>query len=100
MKTKTTGALAGLVALAAIGAGAAVASGTAEHERPITGAALERATAVALQATGRGRVTATEAGDEQAYYEVELRLADGSQVDVRLDQAFRLVAVDRDEEQG
>lgn len=37
-------------------------------------------------------MTGTEVGDEESYYEVEVTLADGSQVDVQLDRAFRFVA--------
>jgi hypothetical protein len=35
-----------------------------------------------LQATGGGKVTDTEVGDEEGAYEVEVTRADGSQVDV------------------
>ena len=38
-----------------------------------------------------GRVTGTEAGDEESAYEVEVTLPDGSQVDVQLDEAFDVV---------
>ena len=41
--------------------------------------------------TGGGTVTATEVGDEESLYEVEVTLADGSQVDVQLDQNFAVV---------
>jgi len=36
-------------------------------------------------------VTDTEVGDEDSYYEVEVTLGDGSQVDVQLDKAFKVV---------
>ncbi len=61
---------------------------------PITGADLERATAVALDFTGEGRVTATEIEDEESYYEVEVTLDDGSEVDVQLDEDFNVVGTD------
>src|SRR5215217_6279268 len=61
-------------------------------DKPIAaGGALDRATAVALAHTGGGRVTATEVGDEEGYYEIEVRRADGSQVDVHLDRDFNLI---------
>jgi hypothetical protein len=41
--------------------------------------------------TGAGRVTGTETGDEDSYYEVEVTLPDGRQVDVQLDESFALV---------
>ena len=67
-------------------------------EVPITGVALERATAAALEATGGGTVTETEQGDEESFYEVEVRRLDGSSVDVQLDESFRLVDITDDSE--
>jgi hypothetical protein len=58
---------------------------------PIGGAALDRAKAAALDHTGGGRVTATEVGDEEGYYEVEVTRADGTQVDVHLTRDFKLL---------
>lgn len=61
---------------------------------PITGPDLDRASAVALEFTGEGRVTETEIEDEESYYEVEVTLDDGSEVDVQLDEAFNVVGTD------
>ena len=63
-----------------------------ESETPISAADLERASAAALTATGGGTVTGTEVGDEESLYEVEVTLADGSQVDVQLDASFDVVS--------
>ena len=41
---------------------------------------------------GGGRVTETEVGDEDGYYEVEVTLDDGSQVDVALDKDFTVLS--------
>ena len=60
-------------------------------DKPIRGQALQRAKAVALQATGGGKVTDTEVGDEEGAYEVEVTRADGSQVDVHLDKRFNVL---------
>ena len=65
---------------------------------PITGDALDQATAAALAATGGGRVTGTEVADEDSYYEVEVTLDDGSSVDVQLDRNFNLVSSMADHE--
>jgi hypothetical protein len=90
------GVAAGLVVVAG-GAGAAVASGGGDDsEGPITGDALDRASAAALEHTGEGRVTETEVGDEESRYEVEVTLDDGSQVDVQLDEDFNVVGDERD----
>jgi len=61
---------------------------------PITGPDLERASAVALEFTGEGRVSDTEVEDEESYYEVEVTLDDGSEIDVQLDETFVVVGTD------
>ncbi|MCB8959226.1 MAG: hypothetical protein H6651_02850 [Ardenticatenales bacterium] len=58
---------------------------------PITGDALQQASAAALDYIGEGRVTATEVGDEEGYYEVEITRDNGSQVDVHLDEEFNVL---------
>jgi hypothetical protein len=89
------------VAAAAIGGGAALASGSGDDGdgTPITGAALVKAKAAALAYTGEGKVTGTEAGDEESAYEVEVTRPDGSQVDVQLDQSFHVVGSKADGDQ-
>jgi hypothetical protein len=67
---------------------------------PITGEELERASEAALAHTGEGRVTETEVGDEESYYEVEVTLDDGSQVDVQLDEDFNFVSSEGDSDEG
>jgi hypothetical protein len=83
----------GALAVAVIGGGTgmAVANGAGDRETPITGPALTSASAAALRHTGGGRVTGTETGDEEGYYEVEVTRADGSQVDVHLDRDFHVL---------
>ncbi len=61
---------------------------------PIVGPDLERASKAALDHLGEGRVTATEVGDEESYYEVEVTLDDGRQVDVQLNESFEFVGLD------
>ena len=74
-----------------VGVGLAAAATRPDTEQPITGDALDRASAAALAHTGGGRVTGTEIGDEESYYEVEVTLTDGRQVDIQLDQDFQVV---------
>jgi uncharacterized membrane protein YkoI len=75
-----------------VGAGIATAQPQDDGEgSPITGEALTKASEAALAFTRGGTVTATEVGDEESLYEVEVTLADGSQVDVQLDQNFAVV---------
>ena len=98
--TKWAAAAAGVVLGVGAGAGIAVASGvTDDAEQPITGAALEKAGEAALASTGAGTVTETEVGDEDSYYEVEVTLPDGSQVDVQLDESFAVVGSAADKEE-
>lgn len=89
-----------ITALAIVGGGVgvAVATGGDDNEQPITGTALERASAAALAHTGGGRVTETEVGDEESPYEVEVTLDDGSQVDVQIDEKFTVVGDETDDE--
>lgn len=83
----------------AIGAAGAVAAGGGDDaEAPITGDALDKATRAALGHTGEGRVSETEVGDEDSYYEVEVTLDDGSQVDVQLDEQFNVVGTMADDD--
>jgi uncharacterized membrane protein YkoI len=98
MRKRTIITITTVAALAA--GGTAIAAGARDDdatERPISGDALEKAKAAALADTP-GRVTATEAGDEESYYEVEVTRPDGSQVDVQLDREFRVVSSATDDE--
>jgi hypothetical protein len=101
--SKITGA-ALLGAGACVAAGLAVASAAGGEDEPdddrteeaITGDALARASAAAIAHTGGGRVTGSEVGDEESYYEIEVTLENGDQVDVQLDEAFNVVGDERD----
>ncbi len=62
-----------------------------DTDTPITGTDLQRASNAALASTGQGRVTGTEVGDEESYYEVEVTLDNATEVDVQLDSDFHVV---------
>ena len=79
------------VAAVAIGTGIATAQPDDGEGTPITGEGLTKAGQAALAFTGGGAVTGTEVGDEESYYEVEVTKADGSQVDVQLNDSFLVV---------
>ena len=103
MKKKTTILIAGGVIAAASVAGAGVAASSSDDdgtEVPITGIELEQASKAALEHTGSGRVTETEVGDEDSFYEVEVTFDDGRQVDVQLDENFNVVDVIADDDTG
>jgi uncharacterized membrane protein YkoI len=98
----------GVIAAAAIAAlalgGAAIAGAASgdddKTDKAITGQALDRAKAAALDHTGGGNVTETEVGDEEGAYEVEVTRADGSQVDVHLDKGFNVLSQVSDSDKG
>lgn len=83
-------------AVVAAVAGFAVASGG--DDAPLRGDTRARAEAAALEHTGGGTVVETEVGDDGAAYEVEVRRADGTQVEVELDDGFRVVGSERDDD--
>ena len=88
------------LAIAAGGTGLALAGSgdddTGDSEAPISGSALDKASAAALDHLGEGKVTETEIGDEESYYEVEVTLDDGSETDVQLDRGFNVVSDESD----
>jgi uncharacterized membrane protein YkoI len=101
MNRRTKSLVLGAAALALLaGGGAAIAGATGGDddatEKAIIGSALERAKAAALDHTGGGRVTETEVGDEESYYEVEVTGDDGSQTDVQLNRRFKVVGGEAD----
>ncbi len=77
--------------LATAGIAAVSASTDDDTDTPISGTDLQQASDAALASTGQGRVTGTEVGDEESYYEVEVTLDDGTEVDVQLDANFNVV---------
>ncbi len=97
--------VAGLVAILAIAVSAVTltshlvsAQGGDGDDRPITGSALDKATAAALQHTVGGTVIETEIGDDGAAYGIEIRSADGSQVEVNLDENFNVIGLEADDD--
>jgi hypothetical protein len=89
---------AALAMLVLVGASVAYATGGESSEQQATGPGIEKAKSVALEHTNGGRVTGTEIGDEEGYYEVEVTLDDGSQVDVHLDRDFNVLSTPADNE--
>ncbi len=91
------GSLVVVLALAAIGTGFAMANG-GDDDQPLTGTALEQASEAALAHTGGGTVIETEVGDDGAAYGVEVRLDDGSVVEVNLDENFAVTGQEADDD--
>lgn len=101
MRKRTAIVIASVVALVALALGGAAIANARQGDdgAKLSGATLSRASAAALKATGGGEVNATEYDSEQgATYEVEVTKPDGSTVDVRLDEAFKVVVIEGDSE--
>ena len=96
-KTRIATAVAAVIVIGG-GAGIAAAASSGDSETPITGTDLQHASQVALTHTGQGRVTGTEVGDEESYYQIEVTLDNGSQIDVQLDKDFHVVTANGDTE--
>lgn len=92
---------AGAAALAIAGVGIAQAVG-GSSEAPVTGPAADQAKAAALDAAGGGTVLEIEQqdGDGAGVYEVEVRRADGSTVEIHLDGQFHEVGSASDDDSG
>lgn len=70
-----------------------------DKDTPITGTPLEKASAAALEYVREGRVTDTEIGDEEGYYEIEITLENGRQVDVHLDKDFKVLSTEWEDDE-
>jgi uncharacterized membrane protein YkoI len=69
-----------------------------EDDVPITGEALEKASAAALAHVGEGQVTETEVdNDADGYYEVEITLENGREVEVNLSENFEVLGTEEDD---
>jgi hypothetical protein len=98
MDRKTKWIAGGVLAVAVVGGGTGLAVASGTDDEPLTGSALDQATAAALEATGGGMVTESEIGDGGAAYSLEIRLDDGSQVEVNLDERFNVIGQEADDD--
>ena len=98
-RTKVALAVTAIMLAAGGGTGAALAVSGGDHEGRLIGADAAKAISAALAITGVGTANAVERdGEKGATYEIEVTKPDGATVDVRLDAAYNLVAVDADSE--
>lgn len=99
MNRRTKWIAGGVLALAVVAGGAGLAlAGGSDDDSPLTGPDLEQATQAALEHTGGGTVIETEVGDDGAAYGVEIRLDDGSVVEVQLDASFNVTGDESDDD--
>jgi hypothetical protein len=89
----------GALALIVVGGGTTLGIASAgDDDQPLTGSALEKATAAAFEHTGGGKVIESEAGDGGAAFGVEIQLDDGSVVEVALDANFEVIGDSADDD--
>ena len=104
MRKRVVVAVAGAgVVVAATAGGVAAATGgddgPASHQ--YTQQQADAATQAALEATGGGTANSVENDNENgATYEVEVTRNDGSTVDVRLDEHYKVVVIEGDGDSG
>jgi hypothetical protein len=98
MQRRTRWIAAAGVAGALMVGGVAAAAADGDSDQELTGSTRDRAVNAAHAATGGGTVLETEAGDDGAAFGVEIRLADGRQVEVNLDQSFKVTGQEADED--
>ncbi len=84
-----------IAAVAALGTGGAVWASTGNSDLP--GRERERIGSAATQAVGGTVLDGEESDDRGEAYEVEVRKADGTEVDVSLDNDLRVVAHSADD---
>lgn len=99
IKRRSIAIVAAATALAVGGVAIAQAIG-GDSEEPVTGSDRGAAERAALDAVGGGAVTEVEHqdGDGAGLYEVEVRRADGSEVEVHLDGRFQPVGTAADDD--
>lgn len=87
-------------AIAAVGVGGAAAAGAAggDSGENASGPGAAKAQKAALAITGGSANSVERDGENGATWEVEVTKPDGNTVDVRLDQAYKLVVIEGDSE--
>jgi uncharacterized membrane protein YkoI len=89
-----------VAAALAIAGGVAASGMGGDDDEPLTGDTYDKAVEAALAHTGGGTVIETEGGDDGAAYGVEVRLEDGSVVEVELDSSFKVIGSEPDDDDG
>jgi hypothetical protein len=103
MRRRTTAiaSAAGVAVAASIALGGTAIAGNDDGEGTVTGRQADQATRAALDATHGGHANAVERDSENgATWEVEVTRTDGTTVDVRLDEHYRVVVIEKDSEGG
>lgn len=96
--TAAAALLVGSAGIAAASGGGDGPNEAADSDAPLTGTDLERASVAALDHTGGGEVVDSEVGDDGAAFGIEIKLDDGSQVEVNLDADFNVIGSEPDDD--
>jgi hypothetical protein len=99
MNFKRNALMAGGAVVILVAGGVGVANAVSDGDGEATGPGADQAKAAALRLIPGGTANAVERdGEKGATWEVEVRRADGSTVDVRLGASYENVAIDPDSE--
>ena len=99
LSRRATAIGAALVVAAVVAGIGGVAVANDGDDQELVGDTRERAIAAALAHTGgEGTVTETEIGGDGARYEVEIRMDDGSQIEVQLNADFEVTGSENDDD--
>lgn len=98
MRRRTMLAAAGVAAAGALAAGGVAWATSSGGEPALSGDVKAKAVEAALAHVGGGTVIETEAGDDGAFYGVEIRLAGGRTVEVALDESFAVIGEAADDD--
>ena len=91
------GALVSTLIIAGVGTSIAQQAAS-QSDQPLSGESYDKAVAAALEHTKGGTVTETETGDSGATYAVEVLLQDGRQVEVNLDENYKVTGEEADDD--
>jgi len=102
MNTRKRIATAAAIGVVVVGGAAGVAAASNDDgDNAVTGKNADHATQAALEYTNGGKANAVERDTENGgTWEVEVTRTDGSTVDVRLDENYKLVVIEGDSEKG
>ena len=99
MSTRKKAMIGAAAALAVAAGGVGVAQAVGGDDEDATGPSADRAKAAGVRAAGGGSAVGVERSDERKDgWEVEVRKADGSTLEVQLDASFRKISAEPDDD--
>ena len=88
------------VAVAALAGGGVAWATAGDSDESVTGPEADKAAAAAVAHVGGGQAAEVEHAEGGAGWEVEVERADGTTVEVNLDQGYHVVGAQEDSENG